>query len=217
MLPSTQLPPVDLSTVMATSILTAEHRVILQVLDVLGELARRAVADQGIPMPQTLRALEVLRTFADACHHAKEELVLFPVLESLQPGFGPTHCMRAEHSTGRAHIAAMAAAIDRGDAQRFAVEAQDYIQFLRQHIRTDDESLFGLARLVLRPREDGEILEGFRRIEHRQLGDGVHVRMLAMADVLATRYSIPCASADPQVMNLLTAACGCAQDGEAPQ
>ncbi len=214
MLPSTQLPPVDLSTVSATSILAAEHRVILQVLDVLSVLAQHAGADQAIPTSQARGALEVLRTFADTCHHGKEELVLFPVLESLQPGFGPAHCMRAEHiTTARAHIAAMAEAIDQGDAQRFAGEAQDYIQLLRQHIRLEDEILFGLARMMLSPRQDREILEDYRRIERHQLGDGVHERMLAMADALAMRFRIPCASADPRIMTLLTAACGCAQDG----
>jgi hemerythrin-like domain-containing protein len=212
MFPPAQLPPLDFSTVTATSVLAAEHRVIQQLLDILAVLAQLAGAAQAIPVPQALGALEVLRTFADTCHHGKEELAFFPVLESLRPGFGPTHCMRTEHIAGRTHMAAMAAAIEQGDAPRFAREAMGHVQIMRQHIRKEEGILFALAREMLSPGQDHEILEGYLRIEHHQLGDGVHERMLAKADALAMRYRIPCASADPQIMTQLTAVCGCTPD-----
>lgn len=203
------LPAVDLAQVSATSILSGEHRVILQVLDVLERLAAATARDRRIPTDHAAQALEVLMQFADRCHHGKEETVLFPALDMIQPGFGPVQVMLAEHVDGRGHIAAMNEAVVRGDAAGFARSANAYVELLRQHISKEDEILFRLAAQMLSPEQDAAILDAYREIEHDDMGDGTHERLLGIADTLATAYGIPRASDDPQIMNLLTAICGC--------
>lgn len=206
------LPPVDLSRVSATSILSGEHRVILQVLDVVEKLAALALRDQRIPSEHANQALEVLTKFADHCHHGKEETVLFPVLEAIQPGFGPVQVMRAEHVEGRAFIRAMTEAVAAGHAGLYASAANGYVNLLRQHIHKEDDILFRLAGQMLTPAQDAEILDGYRRIEHDDMGDGTHERLLGIADTLATTYGVPRASDSQQIMDLLTAICGCKKD-----
>ncbi len=206
---ATHLPLVDLTRVSATSILSGEHQVILQVLTVLEKLAAIATSDRRIPIDHASRALEVLTRFADHCHHGKEENVLFPALEAIQPGFGPVQVMRAEHVEGRAFIRAMLEAVAQEDAARFAQAATGYIALLRQHIAKEDDVLFRFAGQMLTPTQDAEILEGYRAIEHDDMGNGTHERLLGIADALATTYGVPRASDNPQIMDLLTAICGC--------
>lgn len=202
------LPPVDLSRVSAASILSGEHQVILQVLSALDAMAVRSAAGK-LPVADATDALEVLRTFADTCHHGKEETILFPALEAQVPGFGPTQVMRAEHVEGRAFIRAMGEAVKAVDAAAFARAAHGYVELLRAHIEKEDDILFRMAQAMLSPQQDAAILEAYRRIEHDDMGDGTHFRMLATADRLAGVYGIARASDNPQTMALLTAVCGC--------
>lgn len=202
------LPPVDLDRVSAVSILSGEHRVILQVLATLENMAKHS-ATGVLPVDDAKDALEILRTFADKCHHGKEEDILFPTLEALVPGFGPTQVMRNEHVEGRTLIRAMGKAVDCGNASHFANAARGYVELLRSHIEKEDGILFPMAQSMLSPEQDAVILDEYRRIEHDDMGDGTHFRMLATADRLAGLYGIPRASDNPQTMLLLTAVCGC--------
>ena len=202
------LPPVDLNRVSATSILSGEHQVILQVLAALEAISARC--DAGVlPASDAQDALEVLRRFADTCHHGKEEHILFPALEAQVPGFGPTQVMRAEHVEGRARIRAMGEAVDRHEPAAFAAAARAYVELLRSHIAKEDDILFRLADRMLTADQDAAILDAYRRIEHDDMGDGTHFRMLAIADRLAATYGVPRASDQPRIMALLTAVCGC--------
>lgn len=203
------LQAVDLNQISAASILSGEHRVILQTLDALCAIAQKAGVDKAIPVEHARNALEVLRTFADKCHHGKEESILFPALEAAMPGFGPTQVMRAEHVDGRACIKAMGEAVDAGDVKRFCENAFGYAGLLRAHIDKEDGILFPMAGQILRPEQDAELLEAYRKVEHDDMGNGVHERMLGLANGLAEAYGIPRASDDPKIMRLLTAVCGC--------
>lgn len=203
------LPAVDLTHISAVSILSGEHRVIIQLLDVLQCLAE-ATRDSGkIPEQHARQVLEVLRTFADTCHHGKEEEILFPALEDLVPGFGPTQVMRAEHVDGRIHIKAMGAAVESGQSAAYVQHALAYVELLRQHIDKEDGVLFRMAQSMLSPAQDAALVAAFRRAEHDDMGSGTHERMLGIADALADAYGVSRASADPVIFTLLTACCGC--------
>lgn len=208
-------PPVDLTRPSATSILSAEHRVILQVLACVELMAQQAQASGAIPTAHAHQALEVLRTFADHCHHGKEEEILFPALEAKSPGFHPTSVMRQEHVTGREYIAGMTDSLPRNDARQFALQAFAYVELLRSHIFKEDKILFPMAQSMLSAKDDAAILDAYRAIEHDDLGDGTHERMLGIADALAATYGIPRASANAQIFALLTAICGCADQQRA--
>lgn len=203
------LPPVDMTRASAVSILSGEHRVILQVVTCLERMAAQAGREQRIPASFARQAIEVIRTFADRCHHGKEEDILFPALEAQIPGFGPTAVMRDEHVIGRQHVAGMAAAIETDAVSDFISHAMGYVELLRGHIAKEDDILFRIAQTMLTPTQDAALVEAYREIEHDDMGDGTHERMLAIADVLADAYGCERASSDPQTFELLTAVCGC--------
>ena len=97
----------------ATEILSQEHRVIEQVLSCLERMAQQCVVEGSLDGDSARRAIDFLRTFADQCHHGKEESHLFPALEA--QGFsrdtGPTGVMLHEHEFGREHVGCMDRAI----------------------------------------------------------------------------------------------------------
>jgi len=68
-----------------TEILEAEHRVIQKVVGAVAVLAEGLGAGQEPPIQTLCSVVEFMRTFADRCHHGKEEAHLFPFLE--EPGF----------------------------------------------------------------------------------------------------------------------------------
>ena len=97
----------------ATAILMTEHRVIEQVLSVLEVMARRAEQMELLDAAAAGETLDFFRTFADGCHHGKEEGQLFPRLEArgLPREGGPTGVMMHEHQLGRDLLGRMAAAV----------------------------------------------------------------------------------------------------------
>ena len=203
------LPPVDLTRPSAVSILSGEHRVILQVITCLERMAAQARREGRIPASHASSAIEVIRTFADRCHHGKEEDIPVPALETQVPGFGPTAVMRQEHVLGRQHVAAMTTAIDAAEVAGFVAAATGYSELLRAHIAKEDDILFRMAQAMLSPAQDAAILAAYRAVEHDDMGDGTHERLLGIADALADIYGVERASDDPQTFALLTAVCGC--------
>jgi hemerythrin-like domain-containing protein/uncharacterized protein (DUF2249 family) len=170
------------SATTATGALRHEHEVILRALALLERVTPGMAA--GAPAARTAlpRLVEFFRTFADRCHHAKEEQHLFPALErrGVPREGGPVGVMLVEHDQGRRLLAAMLA-----DDPRAAVEAaQTYIALLRAHIDKENDVLFALAEQVLADEEQQGLLRAFDAVEREAVGPGVHERLLAELDAL---------------------------------
>ena len=97
-----------------TELLSAEHRVIEQVLDCLDEISKRCATGGKLDAESTRVALEFIREFADKRHHGKEEAHLFRFME--ERGYpvqgGPVGVMLVEHEQGRTHVRAMPACLE---------------------------------------------------------------------------------------------------------
>lgn len=176
-----------------TEILSAEHRVIEQVLDCLEVLAARARAERRLDTVRAGQVLEVLRTFADRCHHGKEEERLFPMLvaRGMSTQHGPIAVMLDDHRSGRAYVRDMGEACTTADAARFVPAAEGYVALLRDHIAKEDGVLFPMAESMLDTAARETLLQSFRAFERDDLGAGTHERMLALADELAAHYGVP--------------------------
>jgi hemerythrin-like domain-containing protein len=176
-----------------TEILSTEHRVIEQVLACLEVLADRCTADGVLDRQAAGQALDFFRTFADGCHHGKEEDHLFPLLEArgLPREGGPTGVMRWEHELGRRHLRVMAEAVDAADISRFADHARAYANLLREHIAKEDERLFPMADRFLTAEDRQELLDRFADVEGRKMHAGTHEKYLQLANDLADRLGVP--------------------------
>lgn len=181
-----------------TEILSSEHRVIEQVLDCLEQIIAKANADGRLDTSSARDAVSFFRTFADQCHHGKEEMHLFPALEA--KGFprdgGPTGVMMAEHEAGRGCIRTMSEATDaaaqgdRAALARFAEAGTGYISLLRQHIEKEDHCLFSMANEVLTDEDQAELMAKFEKTESEHMGQGTHEKFLSVAEALAERYGV---------------------------
>lgn len=180
-------------------ILKSEHRVIEQVLKCLEKLTEQCRSDGFLNKEPAQQALDFFRTFAFRCHHAKEEAHLFPALQThgLEGECSPVTVMLREHELSHLYLQGMDGALEAAAAgspdavQWFTQHAQSYIRLLREHIQKEDHCLFPHAESTLGPEEEQKLLSAFERVETQEIGAGVHVKSLALANQLADRYGVP--------------------------
>lgn len=178
-----------------TDILKHEHQIILSVLDA-AEREATAIAG-GAPVDAALmeKYVDFIRTFADKCHHAKEEDILF--VRMGERGFpregGPVGVMLHEHDLGRAHVAAIeeniakAAAGDVDASSRVVEHLTGYASLLRQHIYKEDNVLYPMADQAFSEQDQAALAADFERVERDEIGAGVHERYEALARELCDR------------------------------
>jgi hemerythrin-like domain-containing protein len=175
-----------------------------QALSCLEAIASRAEASGSLDRRSAREALDFLRSFADRCHHGKEEQRLFPLLEArgMPRSGGPTGVLSDEHQLGRKLLLEMAEAIERNALADFALPARWYVELMRAHIAKEDLRLFPMAEQLLSTADDEQLLTSFETAERTEMGQGTHEHYLALAHRLAERLAVPRAAA--------CAACGCA-------
>jgi len=177
----------------ATETLKHEHRVIELVLNALERMANAAEAGQPVEREKAERALEIVREFADKCHHGKEEERLFKVMQErgVPREGGPIGVMLQEHDAGRSHVRGMAEALPaaaRGEAgalRVFAEHARGYVGLLRQHIFKEDNILYPMAEQVLSADDDAQLARSFEKFEEEEIGAGTHEKYHTWAHQLA--------------------------------
>jgi len=174
-----------------TQILVEEHTLILQALDALER--KIAQVESGAPADPAYfqKAVEFLRTFADKCHHGKEEHLLFKTM--VERGFpreaGPIAVMLHEHDVGRAFVRGIAEAaaspvVDGAAVRRMIENGRGFIQLLRAHIDKENTILFPMADNVLGPEDHAYLEKAFERFEAEETGAGVHEAMLKLLEEL---------------------------------
>ena len=173
----------------ATEILMEEHQVILRVLNALEKMT--ALIPVGRANPGFfLDAADFIKNFADGCHHAKEEGVLFKYMEAhgVPVQGGPIGVMLSDHEAGRQFTRQMKAAAEKwqaGDQSARAdvkTNAEGYISLLRAHIMKEDNVLFPMADRVVPLEIQPEVEEKFEFVEHEETDDGVHEKYLDLAE-----------------------------------
>jgi hemerythrin-like domain-containing protein len=139
------------------------------------------------------RIVDFLRTFADRCHHGKEEAWFFPALVRRGvPSHGcPIGGLTMEHQKGRQMVNEFDGAIQSWQRQE-AASGENLVKTLRalatfypSHIWKEDYLLFPLAVKFLTSQDQAELAERFESVEH-EIGDDVRVRMERLADQLET-------------------------------
>lgn len=179
----------------STLTLMREHRAIEGVLGVMKKAAVRLEAGEDVDPSILEDCVDFLSGFVDRCHHAKEEDVLFPLLESkgMPRHEGPIGVMLHDHTEGRAAIAAMREALQSWEAgsdearPALAQSLTAYVLLLEAHIAREDQRLFRMADGLLSDEDDAEVVKAFDEIEERKIGPGVHEEYHAMLDTLRER------------------------------
>ncbi|MFN3761749.1 MAG: hemerythrin domain-containing protein [Anaerolineae bacterium] len=175
-----------------TETLMHEHQIILTVLDAAAREVRRIQETGEVRAERLEQMVDFFRNFADRCHHAKEEKLLFVRMEErgMPREAGPIGVMLYEHDLGRGYVRAVAEAlphVGNDPAARQAVRENlaQYVQLLRDHIYKEDHILYPMADGLLLPEDQRALEEAFERVEREEIGEGVHEKYHELAHWLA--------------------------------
>ncbi len=179
----------------AIETLMNEHRTIERVLDALVAFAEDTVRRGTTEKEELARFVTFVREFADACHHGKEEDILFTAM--VDAGFpregGPIAVMLHEHDQGRALVRILrerseqAGAWTDADRQEIANVARGYSAMLHAHIHKEDAVLYPMAEQHLSPEQMERVARDCARYEATR--EGSHEQLHAAGEELVARYA----------------------------
>ncbi len=159
----------------ATAILTEEHEGIKRVLALIEKSYEKIEKGEALPPDFLPEILDFIKTFADTCHHGKEEGVLFPLLEKRGiPRDGPIGMMIMEHAMGRSSVRKSTEALERGNTKEALEKLLEYVHLLRDHIVKENNILYPIGNEVLTPEDQDFLEKEFEKIEEEKIGPGKH-------------------------------------------
>jgi hemerythrin-like domain-containing protein len=140
-----------------TRMLEYEHKFILKVVESTKALASKMDQGQAIEPDALRRLVDFMRSYADHCHHGKEEALLFPVLIKYGvPSEGcPIGALMHEHVNGRQLVRIIADNIEPYQAGESAARTEilDALQGIYKlypnHIWKEDFLVFPMTHKVL--------------------------------------------------------------------
>ncbi len=181
----------------ATDNLDQDHRIIEVVLPAVRRLGQQARGGRALDREAAEQVAAFLRTFADACHHGKEELHLFKAMErrGVHRDVGLVFHLLEEHGRGRKHVRVMsnstlgAAEGDQEASKSFGDNAIAYVELLSHHIREEDVELWMLAQRVLTEDDDATLMDGFTQVERSTLGESGREQFRRQAQQITERVA----------------------------
>ncbi len=178
-------------------VLMHEHRVIERMLKVLTAASNKAEAGE-VDEELFERAIDFIRTFADRCHHAKEEETFYPLIEQrgIPKEGGPIGMMLQEHDMGRDYVRGMDEALrkfkdgDKSQAGVISRNAAGYINLLSQHIQKEDNILYPMGNRVISDSDREALIERFEELEEKEIGKGVHEKYHRLVEELEAKLNL---------------------------
>ena len=166
----------------ATQDLRNEHDAILHVFEILDKMLSADVKEDVDIFKFGNELIYFLKTFADKCHHGKEEDHLFKALiaRGISNEGGPIGAMLQDHRLGREYISLMSKSLEAKDLNNFKVNAAKYRDHLRNHIAKENSVLFVMADRVLDDATQNGLFEKFEAHEETVIGHGVHEELHSM-------------------------------------
>lgn len=161
-------------TMNALETLIEEHEIIMMAIDVLDKSVKRLQDGNELPSGFFPNMLDIIKNFADKCHHGKEEAVLFPMIsKKSELDSRIVSSMLEEHEKGRAFIKAVNEAVGKNDKESIIKNANGYIKLLPPHIKKENV-VFPKWINPLSDRMKEELFEKFEKIEEEVIGLGMH-------------------------------------------
>ena len=186
-----------------TKQLVDEHNIIKVALSISEIICYKVESKEDVNSEHLEQLVDFIRTFADRCHHGKEEDLLFQAMEEANiPSQGRPdeenvfYALLLEHSLGRDYVRSLADGIakyksgDRGASHEIIDNARDYVELLRQHIEKEDDIAYVIADTYLSEEKKKELLIEFDRFENEKIGIGVHEKYHKLIDKLRRYYVI---------------------------
>lgn len=169
--------------------LTAEHQLILKVVDGLQSLAAPIRTGREINLDLLREAVAFMREFADRCHHSKEEALLFPafVAHGVPLHGCPIEALLHEHQQGRRLVGELASATEAsaagspGARDAIAAAIEGIARIYPNHIWKEDAMVFPMAGRLFPPEALSELYAQFQEVEAKN-PPGAHERYHKFAE-----------------------------------
>jgi hemerythrin-like domain-containing protein len=178
----------------ATKNLEDDHIYVLKLTDVMKAVTRSEKPD----IKHIEEIIDIIRNFADGLHHAKEENLFFPALES--KGFsaqqGPVAVMLNEHIQGRNFVKGIADNLElykkgnKATLEKINQNMSGYADLLVNHITKENNILFRMADNVLSEIEQKSLAEQFDSIEQNRQAGARMVDYINRINTLALSYKL---------------------------
>ncbi len=168
----------------STEVLKHEHQIILMALDAVEREMQQIQAGGPLPEARIGQMIDFIQNFADRCHHAKEETLLFVRMgeRGMPVHGGPIGVMLQEHDQGRRMVRTAAEALpgaaagDAGARTRLATNLLGFVRLLRAHVDKENNILYPMADEILTPADQADLAAAFERVEAEEMGEGTHER-----------------------------------------
>jgi len=180
----------------ATEELKEEHKAIKIALSILSNVSQRLESKEKVDQEDLDSILDFIKTFADKCHHGKEEDLLFVAMENagIPRDKGPIGVMLREHEMGRSYVRNMSEAVEKYKAgetsysPQFVENAKKYTELLTQHIDKENNILYPMADMQLSEEKQRELIEKFEELEQERIGTGKHEELHELLHRLKDKY-----------------------------
>jgi len=175
-----------------SEMLIEEHKPIRRALDVLEAMRAKVERGDSTDRHDVNALLIFLHYFADACHQAKEESILFPVLERVKKRAPSMELegLLEEHNQERSLIEQTQITLFTEEHREFIQNVRKLIDLLSGHMVKEEQVLFPLAEQILTREEAAQL--GVRMEESdAKFGFTQRKLLLQMLEHLEKVYVIP--------------------------
>lgn len=159
--------------------LMREHGVLVRVLVIYDEAARRLDADARELSPDPLKqSAELVRSFVEDYHEKLEENYLFPRFKKANQLVELVDTLQAQHNAGRRvtdtviRLATQTAFKDDGQRRELTHALRQFIRMYLPHEAREDTVLFPAFRKLVPGNEYDALGEEFEKKEHELFGQG---------------------------------------------
>lgn len=179
-----------------TQVLIDEHSGIMVILKVLEKINSDIESGKEMNTQHLDEIIEFFKIFVDQCHHSKEEVYLFPAVESIgyEADGDLIKELLEEHKMGRETVVKI-----KNDLNKYKNGEKDklkeikkstgkYITLLTDHIKKENTIFFPRADSLLSGDEQREMIEEFNEIETDVIGIGRHEEFHMMIEELKKIY-----------------------------
>lgn len=173
-----------------------EHRLITRVVNAFERYIDAMESDADVTRQDLSRFVGFFREFGDLGHHEKEEGILIPAMvrNGCSWDDGPVEKVRKEHHHERYLMRSLRHAALQKDPwssdarQRVVSTSRLYIQFMRDHVRLEEEQMFPRARQCLPAEVAEELVRRFERFDEEWNESGELSWLRELAEELVARY-----------------------------
>lgn len=170
--------------------LTAEHRVIEQMVALLERLAGRLGRDGDLPAQLLAELVDLVAQYSDKLHHAKEEQRLFQIVieRGVEAEGGAVSTLLRHHETGRSYLQDLRGELhrlrqgDRNAVAGCALVAGQYATLMRNHIRLEDEQVFPLVARAMSEEEDRALVAYYAEFDASHHAADLRARFARLLD-----------------------------------